>query len=186
MGQAANEIASIGKLLTDRWLHRRQLAGRCSSTISFWHLRAWGFNPRACAPYRARTKGKTESGVGYVKNNAIAGHSFETWEAFEAHPPIGSARSPKEYSNAPADVDRRGDMRWRGMSAPPRRSSIKRPLQVASFTSERLDRNRAPQQGRGLPIYHVKKRNCSLPQLTSGCGARRASSAPQQVSRLTS
>jgi transposase len=45
----------------------------------------WGFSPRACAPYRARTKGKTESGVGYVKKNAIAGHSFESWEAFEAH-----------------------------------------------------------------------------------------------------
>jgi transposase len=45
----------------------------------------WGFRPRACAPYRARTKGKTESGVGYVKKNAIAGHSFATWEAFEAH-----------------------------------------------------------------------------------------------------
>lgn len=47
--------------------------------------RHWGFAPRACAPYRARTKGKTESGVGYVKNNAIAGRAFETWEAFEAH-----------------------------------------------------------------------------------------------------
>jgi len=35
--------------------------------------RHWGFRPRACAPYRARTKGKTESGVGYVKRNAIAG-----------------------------------------------------------------------------------------------------------------
>ena len=45
----------------------------------------WKFTPRACAPYRARTKGKTESGVGYVKKNAIAGHSFESWEAFEAH-----------------------------------------------------------------------------------------------------
>lgn len=45
----------------------------------------WGFRPRACAPCRARTKGKTESGVGYVKKNAIAGHSFATWEAFEAH-----------------------------------------------------------------------------------------------------
>jgi hypothetical protein len=45
----------------------------------------WGFHPRACAPYRARTKGKTESGVGYVKRNAIAGHSFASWEAFEAH-----------------------------------------------------------------------------------------------------
>lgn len=47
--------------------------------------RYWGFSPRACAPYRARTKGKTERGVGYVKRNAIAGRSFETWEAFEAH-----------------------------------------------------------------------------------------------------
>ena len=28
--------------------------------------RHWGFRPRACAPYRARTKGKTERGVGYV------------------------------------------------------------------------------------------------------------------------
>ena len=29
--------------------------------------RYWGFRPRACAPYRARTKGKDERGVGYVK-----------------------------------------------------------------------------------------------------------------------
>jgi len=47
--------------------------------------RHWGFVPRACAPYRARTKGKTENGVGYVKKNAIAGRAFADWEAFEAH-----------------------------------------------------------------------------------------------------
>ena len=45
----------------------------------------WGFRPRACAPFRAQTKGKDESGVGYVKRNAIAGHSFKSWEALEAH-----------------------------------------------------------------------------------------------------
>src|SRR6201998_4761978 len=45
----------------------------------------WGFRPRACAPYRARTKGKDERGVGYVKKNAIAGRSFESWSALEAH-----------------------------------------------------------------------------------------------------
>jgi transposase len=45
----------------------------------------WGFLPRACAPYRARTKGKTENGVGYVKRNAIAGRCFPSWEALEAH-----------------------------------------------------------------------------------------------------
>ncbi|MGE4061691.1 MAG: IS21 family transposase [Sphingomonadales bacterium] len=45
----------------------------------------WGFKPRACAPYRARTKGKDERGVGYVKRNAIAGHAFASWAALEAH-----------------------------------------------------------------------------------------------------
>ena len=47
--------------------------------------RYWGFIPRACAPYRARTKGKDESGVKYVKRNALAGHSFDSWAAMEAH-----------------------------------------------------------------------------------------------------
>jgi len=47
--------------------------------------RYWGVVPRACAPYRARTKGKDERGVGYVKRNAIAGHRFESLEALHAH-----------------------------------------------------------------------------------------------------
>jgi transposase len=47
--------------------------------------RYWGFRSRACAPYRARTKGKDERGVGYVKHNAIAGHVFASWAALEAH-----------------------------------------------------------------------------------------------------
>lgn len=47
--------------------------------------RYWGVTPRACAPYRARTKGKDERGVGYVKRNAIAGHSFDSAEALQAH-----------------------------------------------------------------------------------------------------
>lgn len=45
----------------------------------------WGVIPRACAPYRARTKGKTESGVKFVKRNAIAGRAFESFAALEAH-----------------------------------------------------------------------------------------------------
>lgn len=47
--------------------------------------RYWEVRPRACAPYRARTKGKDERGVGYVKANAIAGHRFPSWAALEAH-----------------------------------------------------------------------------------------------------
>jgi transposase len=47
--------------------------------------RYWGVVPKACAPYRARTKGKDERGVGYVKGNAIAGREFESLEQLRAH-----------------------------------------------------------------------------------------------------
>jgi len=38
--------------------------------------RYWGFEPRLCRPYRARTKGKVESGVKYAKRNFLVGRSF--------------------------------------------------------------------------------------------------------------
>ena len=47
--------------------------------------RYWGFEPIACARYRACTKGKDESGVGYVKKNAIAGRSFASCGDLEGH-----------------------------------------------------------------------------------------------------
>jgi len=47
--------------------------------------RHWGFQVKACAPYRPRTKGKDERGVGYVKGNAVAGRTFESFAALEAH-----------------------------------------------------------------------------------------------------
>lgn len=47
--------------------------------------RYWGIEPRACAPFRARTKGKDERGVQYVKRNAIAGRRFASLEALRAH-----------------------------------------------------------------------------------------------------
>lgn len=39
----------------------------------------YGFKPKACRPYRARTKGKTERMVGYVKH-----HFFQRYRAFES------------------------------------------------------------------------------------------------------
>ena len=44
-----------------------------------------GTRPVACRPYRPQTKGKVESGVKYVKRNALAGLSVESFEALEAH-----------------------------------------------------------------------------------------------------
>lgn len=53
---------------------------RLHAFCTYWSLRS-----RACAPFRARTKGKDERGVGYVKRNAIAGRVFESFEALRAH-----------------------------------------------------------------------------------------------------
>lgn len=63
---------------------------RAAQTVTFHptylaFCRDWGVQPRACQPYRARTKGKTESGVKYVKRNAIAGRRFDSFAHLEAH-----------------------------------------------------------------------------------------------------
>ncbi len=42
--------------------------------------RYWGFRRRACAPYRARTKGKDERGVAPESRIIVRG-----WSALEAH-----------------------------------------------------------------------------------------------------
>lgn len=55
-----------------------------------WHpvfedfARYWGFTPRVCQPYRAQTKGKVESGVKYVKRNALAARRFHGFAELEA------------------------------------------------------------------------------------------------------
>jgi transposase len=47
----------------------------------FLDLAAWyGFNPKACRPYRAQTKGKDERMVGYLKGNFFVRYQrFESW-----------------------------------------------------------------------------------------------------------
>jgi transposase len=63
---------------------------RATGTVTFHpaylgFCRDWDVQPRACAPYRARTKGKTEAGVKYVKRNAVAGLAFSSFAALETH-----------------------------------------------------------------------------------------------------
>jgi hypothetical protein len=63
---------------------------RATGTVSFHpaylaFCRDWDVQPRACAPYRARTKGKTEAGVKFVKRNALADLTFDSFAALEQH-----------------------------------------------------------------------------------------------------
>jgi transposase len=47
--------------------------------------RHWGTIPKACQPFRARTKGKVERGVGYAKGNALGRLEWESDEALDEH-----------------------------------------------------------------------------------------------------
>ena len=63
---------------------------RTTGTVSFHptylaFCRDWAVQPRACAPYRARTKGKTEAGVKFVKRNALADLTFDSFAGLEQH-----------------------------------------------------------------------------------------------------
>lgn len=56
-------------------------AGQPRFNERFLDLADWyGFTPRACRPYRARTKGKDERMVGYIKQHFFVRYrSFESW-----------------------------------------------------------------------------------------------------------
>jgi transposase len=61
---------------------------------------------RVCRPYRARTKGKTESGVGYVKRNAIAGRAFVSFAELELHLAAWMARADEREHGSTHEAPR--------------------------------------------------------------------------------
>lgn len=69
--------------LVARHDRRRRVVTFTSGFEAF--CRDFGVVARACAPYRARTKGKTESGVGYVKKNALAERRFASFDELQGH-----------------------------------------------------------------------------------------------------
>jgi transposase len=91
--------------------------------------RDWDVQPRACAPYRARTKGKTEAGVKYVKRNGLADQAFASFAALEQHLSEWMATTAdqrrhgttREAPMARFDRDERAALRPVPMRALPRR-----------------------------------------------------------------
>lgn len=56
---------------------RRERGGKLLENIEFVRFAAhWGFRIRACRPYRARTKGKVERPVRYVRDSFFYGRQF--------------------------------------------------------------------------------------------------------------
>jgi transposase len=100
----------------------------------------FGFRPRLCRPYRARTKGKVERSIGYIRDRFFCGrtftdiadlnHQLEIWLAT-----VGNAREHKTTGERPCDRLLREKLLpfaaarpWRSTEAPvapPRRPSFR-------------------------------------------------------------
>ena len=65
------------EILYDRmktvWLGSDERGEIVSHPVFLDFARYWGFTPRLCRPYRARTKAKVESGVKYLRRNFLCG-----------------------------------------------------------------------------------------------------------------
>ena len=70
---------TTGTTEDDAGLRRAKLNPRFQSFAGHW-----GFTIRLCRPYRAKTKGKVESGVKYVKRNFLPGRTFVDVVDFQA------------------------------------------------------------------------------------------------------
>lgn len=63
----------------------RMSGGKLLENAEFLRFAAhWGFRIRACRPYRARTKGKVERPIGYVRQGFFYGRSFVSDEDLNA------------------------------------------------------------------------------------------------------
>lgn len=83
-----------------------------------------GIKPRACRPYRARSKGKVESGVKYVKRNALAGKEFASFAELEAWLEV--------WTREVADVRVHGTTRARPIDRFPEEAAALGPLKTVA------------------------------------------------------
>lgn len=67
------------------WTSTTDRPAPCASTRPGWSSTGTGTSPPRHAGHTARTKGKTESGIKYVKRNALAGRDFDSFGALERH-----------------------------------------------------------------------------------------------------
>lgn len=124
----------------------------------------WGFTPRACRPYRAKTKGKVERPVRYVRENLVYGRTFlneadlaqqcEDW--LER---VANARCHGTTREVPRERFERDERR------------LLLPLPAQRYTSLVLDAPTAPPAAarRVPPVVTVEKRSLTAyAQLTGG------------------
>lgn len=133
----------------------RMLGGQLVINEEFLRFAAhWGFRPRACRPYRAKTKGKVERPIRYVRENFVYGRDFlddahlhaerERWQA------KANARIHATTKERPAERFARDELALlRPLASQPYRSLIvfararkakRKPMAAAALAPQQVER----------------------------------------------
>jgi len=122
---------------------QREIGGKLLENLEFARFAAhWGFRIRACRPYRARTKGKVERPIGYVRQSFFYGREFLNDEdlnqqALSWTQRTANTRLHRTIGEAPQmrfERDERATLQ--GLAPRPYRSVV--PLQAAAAPQLRL------------------------------------------------
>ena len=108
--------------------HRRGRSMATSSTIArSWRLPSTtGFHPRACRPYRAKTKGKVERPFSYIRQDFFLARSFRNLEDLNAQLQDWLATRRQCPAAWHDPTDRRGSLRCRAArTAAPARDPLR-------------------------------------------------------------
>ena len=87
----------------------RAAGGRVTENAEFLRFaHHWDFRVRACRPYRAKTKGKVERPVSYVRSSFFYGRTFTSDEDLKrSGPPLARSRGQRPYAWHPEGAARR-------------------------------------------------------------------------------
>jgi transposase len=141
----------------------RLIGGQLVVNEEFMRFAAhWGFKARACRPYRARTKGKVERPIRYIRENFFYGRTFlndaDLDEQRERWLEKANRRVHRTTNEVPLERFDRAERH------------VLRPLASSAYLSVLLPPEPVQRSGPTVPIVSVEKRSLAVYAAIAGGG----------------
>lgn len=140
----------------------RDAGGRISENIEFLRFaHHWDFRVRACRPYRAKTKGKVERPVSYVRSSFFYGRTFTSDEDLN--------RQARHWLDHVANVRVHGTLKERPVDRFEHERDLLKPLALRPYRSFVLAPKAKKRAKAVLPYIDVERRPLgTYAQVTGG------------------
>ena len=140
----------------------RDAGGRISENIEFLRFaHHWDFRVRACRPYRAKTKGKVERPVSYVRSSFFYGRTFTSDEDLD--------RQARHWLDHVANVRVHGTLKERPVDRFEHERDLLKPLALRPYRSFVLPPKAKKRAKAVLPHIDVERRPLgTYAQVTGG------------------